>query len=609
MNAPRTLVEKIVTAHADGPARVGDAVRVRPRTLLTHDNTAAVIDRFEEWGGGALADPRQLFFAIDHDVENRGTAATARFERIRAFAAARGVRFRSAGAGIGHQLLVEEGFAGPGTLCMASDSHANLYGAVGALGVPVVRTDAAALWASGRTWWIVPPVVRVEVRGVLNAAASGKDVVLAMIGAVATDVVAGRAVEIGGAGVAELAEDDRLALANMTTEWGAIACVFEVDRAWTADDGAQYESVVHVDLAEIQPMIAGPDRVDAVRFAAVVAREQIPIDRAFIGSCAGGRLTDLAAAANVLAGRRVHDDVVLHVAAASERVRYEAERRGIWRILLDAGAKPLPSACGPCIGLGSAALEAGQVAVSASPRNFRGRMGSRDATVYLASPAVVAASALTGRLGGSPSSDVTSGSTSDGVEIARAPARLEVRRPAAAPSLPEVGGVGVFLDVDGLSTDGIYAGRHTYRDLSPDEMARVAFENTDPAISSTLGEGTILIAGARFGVGSSREQAVTALVHAGVRAVIAESVHATYVRNAVNHGFPVVESPAFVAALRGEGGGGLSRRLDALTIDFAASVVRTRGVEYDIHPLPGVVVELLAAGGLRASFRSAEVAR
>ncbi|MFG0320170.1 MAG: aconitase family protein, partial [Planctomycetota bacterium JB042] len=257
MSAPRTLVEKIVGAHVedgagDGVVRCGDAVRLRPSVLLTHDNTAAVLDRFRALGGERVADPDRLFFAIDHDVENDAPESLARFERIRAFAAEQGVRFRPAGEGIGHQLLVEEGLAAPGALCCASDSHANLYGAAGALGVPVVRTDAAGLWLTGRTWWIVPPVVRVELVGAPAGPVVGKDVVLALIGGVAAADVEGRAVEVGGMGLEALRPDDRLAIANLTTEWGAIACVFEVAGGPRADAGAPWERTITLDLATVR---------------------------------------------------------------------------------------------------------------------------------------------------------------------------------------------------------------------------------------------------------------------------------------------------------------------------------------------------------------------
>lgn len=611
MNAPRTLVEKVVGAHvvsaADGgtveaaaePPRTGDTVRLRPRTLLTHDNTAAVLDHFLSLGGRRVADPEQLFFAIDHDVENDTETARVRFERIREFADRQGIRFRPAGTGIGHQLVVEEGLATPGALCCASDSHANLYGAVGALGVPVVRTDAACVWLTGETWWVIPPTVRVELIGALVGPATGKDVVLALLGAVPSDVVAGRAVEVAGPGLATLGADDRLAVANMTTEWGAIGCVFEVDGGPRADASAPWERTITLDLATVRPVIAGPDRVDRVRPVAEVAREQIRIDRAFVGSCAGGRLDDLAAAAAVLAGRRVHDGVTLHVAAASESIRREAERRGIWRTLLDAGAVPLPSACGPCIGLGSAKLAAGEVCVSSGPRNFRGRMGSRDATVWLASPAVVAASALSGVLGGH---EVSEGASADALRIHVGDVGSASSRPTVAggPSLPIVAGPALFVDRDDVTTDAIYAGRHTYRDLSPAEMAAVVFENLGGDVATRLESGTILVAGERFGVGSSREQAVTALVAAGVRGVVVASVHATYLRNAVNHGFLVVESPALVARLREPGGvASAAAENGTLEIDPNHSVVRHAGEAFPILPLARVVRELLAAGGIR----------
>ena len=232
-------IEKIAQRYAVGlPDRfevhAGDFLSIRPAHVMTHDNTGAVIPKFRALGATSVFDPSQPVFALDHEVQNRSEENLAKYAAIEAFAREHGIRFFPAGSGIGHQLMVEEGFVLPGSLVVASDSHSNLYGGLGALGTPVVRTDAAAIWATGETWWQVPDVARITFRGRLRPGVSGKDVIIALIGLFNQDEVLNYALEFDGE-VASLSLDQRLTIANMTTEWGALAGVFPCDavtRAW-----------------------------------------------------------------------------------------------------------------------------------------------------------------------------------------------------------------------------------------------------------------------------------------------------------------------------------------------------------------------------------------
>ncbi|MFG0259832.1 MAG: aconitase family protein, partial [Phycisphaerales bacterium JB041] len=238
-----TLVEKIATRYAVGlpgghPARQGQIVRVRPRHVMTHDNTGAVIPKFRSIFEGTGREPRvsdssQPVFVIDHDIQNHTPENLGKYATIEKFAATHGVDFYPAGTGISHQVMVEQGYAVPGALVVGSDSHSNMYGGVSALGTPVVRTDAACLWATGQTWWQVPPVARCELRGALRPGVVGKDVIIALCGLFNRDEVLNHAVEFVGEGVASLSMDHRLSISNMTTEWGALAGLFpfEIGRA------------------------------------------------------------------------------------------------------------------------------------------------------------------------------------------------------------------------------------------------------------------------------------------------------------------------------------------------------------------------------------------
>src|ERR671934_3140295 len=229
-----TLVEKITGRHADGLAQgalihSGDFVTIRPKHVMTHDNTGAVIPKFKQIGAKKIFDPRQPVFAIDHDIQNTSPENLAKYAKIDTFAAEHGIEFYPAGTGISHQVMVEQGYVAPGAMVVASDSHSNLYGAMAALGTPVVRTDAASIWATGVTWWQVPPVAKVVLKGKLSPGVVGKDVIIALCGLFNKDEVLNHAVEFVGDGVANLPISARMTIANMTTEWGALAGVFPFD--------------------------------------------------------------------------------------------------------------------------------------------------------------------------------------------------------------------------------------------------------------------------------------------------------------------------------------------------------------------------------------------
>ncbi len=619
--------------------RAGDMVTVRPAHVMTHDNTGAVIPKFLAIGADRIADPSQPVFALDHNVQDTSEANLEKYRRIEAFAAEHGIVFHRAGEGIGHQLMVERGFVHPGSLVVASDSHSNMYGALAAVGTPVVRTDAAALWATGTTWWQVPRTVRVVLEGELRPGVSGKDVILTLCALHASGEVLNAAVEFHGPGVASLSMEERLTIANMTTEWGALVGWFPFDavtagwlrararrlaemgiegrldeamiRGWEADPprpdpDAVYAAEITLDLGTVSPHVTGPDTVTVSRPAVELARERIRVDRAYLLSCVNARLGDLREAAAVLAGRKVADHVRLYVAAASAEVEEAARAEGTWQGLVDAGAITLPPGCGACIGLGEGLLEPGEVGISATNRNFKGRMGSREARAYLASPAVVAASALAGFIT-APEGAPTGEARSAFRDLGFSPAARTVE---ILPGFPRrIEGRALLLPADNLNTDGIYGKDVTYRDdLTPEEMASFAMLNYDPSFQQIAREGDIIVGGRNFGTGSSREQAATALKYRGIRMVIAESFSATYLRNAFNNAFVCLESPALSRAVReafaAEASAG-ERTIPAgdLVVEIARSVAIWRGGEYPLSPLGPAAQELVLAGGLEALTR------
>ncbi|HUK12803.1 MAG TPA: homoaconitase [Thermoanaerobaculaceae bacterium] len=639
----QTIVEKIAQVHmAEGPRRPlrsGDFLSIRPHRIMTHDNTSAVMGKFKAIGAKRVHDPSQMVFTLDHDIQNLGEENLGKYRKIEAFAKEQGIDFYPAGSGIGHQIMCEQCYVVPGAFVVASDSHSNMYGALGAVGTPVVRTDAAAVWATGEFWWQVPRTVQVVLRGRLRPGVTGKDVIITLCGLYGHEEVLNAAVEFGGPGVASLSMDARMSIANMSTEWGALVGWFPVDEvtitwlearrrhldsrgverfsaaqlaAWAKrppapDPDAAYAARIELDLAAVTPHVSGPDTVFAMQSLAEIAARRVPVNKAYLLSCVNSRLEDLTAAAAVVAGRKVAPTVRLYLAAASAEVQAEAERRGVWKALVDAGAVALPPGCGACIGLGQGLLEAGEVGISATNRNFKGRMGSRDARCYLASPAVVAASALAGFIT-APEAWERVEPRREYVELAAPLARSE--RVEILPGFPErLTGRLVFLPQDNLNTDGIYGKDYTYKELAREEMARVVMENYDPQFVARAAAGDVVVGGLNFGTGSSREQAVTALQAKGIPLVIAGSFSQTYLRNAFNNGFLCVESPALVARLRERFAGEIAAKTrtvipgDEIVVDFTSGTLTYRGETFAFPALGSVPQSLVVAGGVENLVR------
>jgi len=635
----QTIVEKIAQAHlAEGPSRplrVGDVVSIRPSHVMTHDNTSAVMSKFKAIGAEKIFDSRQLVFALDHDIQNHDEVNLKKYRSIEAFARQHGVDFYPAGSGIGHQLMVERGYVVPGSFVVASDSHSNMYGALGAVGTPIVRTDAAAVWATGEFWWQIPRTIKVVLEGQLAAGVSGKDVIIALCGLYAHDEVLNAALEFSGSGVATLSMDARFSIANMSTEWGALAAWFPVDETtvrylegvkrrlkdprverfsdadtqrWRtsapqADLGAHYAARIVLDLNQVMPQVSGPDTVQTMQSVAEIESKRIAIQKAYLVSCVNSRASDLQAAAAVLRHQKIAPEAKMYVGAASAWVQQDAEKSGAWKMLLDAGAIPLPPGCGPCIGLGTGLLEKGEVGISATNRNFKGRMGSRDARCYLASPEVVAASAIAGYITG-PNHSAHSKIAIRFDEFATAARANE--QVAILPGFPKhVSGRLVFLPQDNLNTDAIYGKDYTYRDdMTAEMMARVAMENYDPQFASRACPGDVVVGGFNFGTGSSREQAVTCLKAKGITVLIAASFSQTYLRNAYNNGFLCIEIPQLVVELRhkfaAEVGKGERTIFPAenIDVDFMGSTVSWNGKTFFFSPLGSVPQSLVIAGSL-----------
>jgi homoaconitate hydratase len=655
---PQTLVEKIAQKYAVGlekshEVHSGDYLLIQPAYVMTHDNTGAVIPKFKSIGAKRLFNPRQVVNTLDHDIQNKSEKNLEKYKKIQEFSKSMGADFYPAGRGIGHQIMCEEGYAWPGTMAVASDSHSNMYGGLGCLGTPIVRTDAAAIWATGRTWWKVPPIAKVELTGKLQKGVTGKDVIISLCGYFNNDEVLNHAIEFIGNGIQYLTIEERLTIANMTTEWGALVGLFPIDEKtieWLrernkyiqkrglegvfsdadgngkhprinekriselsrevgmaspksntikADADAFYSKELKIDLSTIEPYVSGPNSVKVMNSVSELKKKVLKINKAYLVSCVNSRLDDIKEAAQVVKGKKVAYGVEFYVAAASSEVQKESEIAGYWQTLIDAGAKPLPPGCGPCIGLGTGLLEDGEVGISATNRNFKGRMGSPNAFAYLASPAVVAASAIAGRI----DFDWDNGSKQINVEI-----KINKKSSAKKSSVKVLSdfssiieGNLLFCHQDNLNTDGIYPGKYTYiDDFTHEQQAGVVMENYDPEFRKIASKGDIVAGGFNFGTGSSREQAATAYKYKGIACVIAGSFSETYARNAINNGFLIIECSDLVNDLKEKYG---KEKLTVQTdkkvkIDFENSSITFDGKEYSIDPVGEAAQELIVAGGL-----------
>ena len=653
----QTIVEKIAQKHlAEGPSRplrAGDFVSIRPWHIMTHDNTSAVMSKFKAIGAKKVKDPTQPVFALDHDIQNTSEDNLKKYRSIESFAKEQGIDFYPAGTGIGHQVLCEKGYVIPGSFVVASDSHSNMYGALGATGTPVVRTDAAAVWATGEFWWQIPRTVQVVLEGRLPEGSVGKDVIITLCGLYNKEEVLNAAVEFTGPGVASLSMDARMSISNMTTEWGSLTGWFPCDditlawlkerqkelkadahppltgkgaaplritdemlAAWKSnpplpDADAQYAARIVLNLDEVTPHLSGPDTVQVMQSVAAMQEKKVAIQKAYLVSCVNSRLEDLEAAARILKGKKIAPTVKFYLAAASKSVQAAAEKSGAWQTILDSGAIALPSGCGPCIGLGTGLLEPGEVGISATNRNFKGRMGSREAKCYLASPEVVAASAVAGYIA-SPeplhlnSAKVGHQEVIKSFEDLSASMKTEAETVSILPGFPEkVTGRLVFCPADNVNTDAIYGKDYTYRDdMTREMMAKVIMENYDPRFSERTVAGDVIVGGFNFGTGSSREQAVTALKAKGIPLVIAGSFSQTYLRNAFNNGFLCIEVPAFITRMRevfaGEVKSGERTIIpgDEIEVDFTSGTITYRSQKFQFPSMGTVPQSLVIAGGV-----------
>jgi 3-isopropylmalate/(R)-2-methylmalate dehydratase large subunit len=410
------ITEKIL-AKASGKKEVhpGEIVDANVDMVMVHDLTGPLtVEAFRKIGTPKVWDNKKAVIILDHQVPAESVKAAELHKTMRNFAKEQNLTFYDVGrGGICHQVMPEKGHVAPGNVIVGADSHTCTYGAFGAFATGIGSTEAAAVFATGKIWFKVPPTIKVNVKGKFKKYVTPKDLILNIIGNLSVDGAIYKAAEFTGPTIKTMSVAGRMTLCNMAVEMGAKNGIIAPDettreflqdripripdfKGLQSDKDAEYERTVEFDVSNMQPQVACPSSVDNVKPVSEVSN--VAVDQAFIGSCTNGRIEDLRLAAQVLKGNKVKDGVRALVIPASQEVWRQAMQEGLLEIFTDAGAIVCGSACGPCLGGHIGLLAAGESCISSSNRNFIGRMGSTQANVYLASPATVAASAITGKL-------------------------------------------------------------------------------------------------------------------------------------------------------------------------------------------------------------------
>lgn len=408
----KTFSEKILGLKLGKEVVAGEIVNVEPDKILSHDNTAAISKTFAKIGVKNVKYPDRLVIIIDHCVPAADDKHAQNHKTIREFVEAQGIKhFYDINYGICHQVLPETGHAYPGLVIIGSDSHTTTYGAFGAFSAGIGRTEAAASWATGDLWFRVPETLRINITGQFPKRVSAKDLILTIIGKLGADGGLYRAVEFTGPSISELSMSDRMLLCNMSAEMGAKNGYIPPDeltknwlvahgvKEWNpiySDPDANYNETLDFNLSDLVPCVAKPHTVD--NYAPISEVKGTRVHQCLLGTCTNGRLDDLQAAAVMLKGKKISAKTRLLVFPASMRIFREAIADGTIDTLIAAGAVILNPGCGPCLGAHEGILAPEETCISTANRNFKGRMGNKDSYVYLASPEMVAASALTGEI-------------------------------------------------------------------------------------------------------------------------------------------------------------------------------------------------------------------
>ena len=597
-----TVIEKILAAHS-GKSGVspGDIVDVEIDARAARDFGGANVVKHLEENGLSVQDVSKTFFTFDCNPTGSDQRYAANQHYCRRYAREQGIRVFDIDKGIGTHVLIEEGFAWPGSTVVSTDSHANILGAIGAFGQGMGDKDIAASWHKGTIWFKVPPSVKIVLEGELKPGLSAKDIALNLLSEFGASSLLGCAIEMEGKMVERLSMDQRITIASMATEMGAITILFRPNKEVirycesrsrrkvipvVADTDAGYERVVTLDVSVFVPRISLPGKPHDT---SGLPGGKVWIDSAFIGSCTNGRFEDLEEAARGLTSRKVAPGVILKIVPATDRVWQQCLEQGLIETFKESGALVSNAGCAGCAAGQVGQNGPGEITISTGNRNFPGKQGQGE--VYLASPAVVAASAIAGYIVSPDRLPARPGKRPSTPAIRpvkkKAGSGVSVKRPE------EITGRAWYIPMDNIDTDMIYHNRYlSVTDIS--EMGQYTFGNLAGFndFASLVKKGDIVVAGRNFGSGSSRQQAVDCFISLGVQCVIARSFGAIYERNAINAAFPIISTER-IGELQVENG-------DELYVNFTSGEIRNnaKGITIDAAPFSEVQMEIYQNNGL-----------
>jgi 3-isopropylmalate/(R)-2-methylmalate dehydratase large subunit len=583
--AGKTFAEKILGAPK------GSIVFRKPNIVLSHDNSSSIYSTFTKMGGEKVADPDQIVIILDHNAPPTNAKLANDYQKIRDIVTKQGIKkFHDVGNGICHQLMSL--YARPNMIIVGSDSHSCTAGAFNSFAAGIDRTETAGLWKQGETWFRVPESIKITLTGKLNKGVYAKDLALWIIGMMGSDGADYMSIEYHGDGVKTLSISDRMTIANLASEMGAKNAVFPADEVlWKytgnkeagtwADADAQYLKEFEIDLSKLFPVVAAPHHVDNVK--AVSEVQGIKLNQALIGTCTNGRIEDIRIAAEILGGKKIPTGFQLLVIPASKEIYKQAIEEGLFIKLLNAGANFLSPSCGPCLGTGQGIPADNYNVISTANRNFLGRMGNEKANIYLASPATVAYSALKGEI-----TDPRGIKAKDTFPFAAKPGHtVQIKQGEDRYSA----GTWNYADVDDLNTDQMFAGNLTYN-VNSSEAEKIMphlFKGFDDSFAERVKAGDIMVCGANFGCGSSREHPSVGLAFAGIKAVIVKSVNRIFYRSSVNQGLPILVVPEAVDNFK---------QGDKVDIDFANGKILINDKAFAFEPLPEKLMNIFDAKGL-----------
>lgn len=581
----KTFAEKILGAET------GSIVFKKPDLVLSHDNTASINATFGKMGGDKVKDPDQILIVLDHNAPPTNAKLANDYQKTRDIVKKQGIKkFHDVGKGICHQIV--SFYAMPNMIIVGSDSHTCTAGAFNAFAAGIDRTETAGLWKQGETWFRVPESVKITLKGKLREGVYAKDLALWIIGMIGSSGADYMSIEYHGEGVDTLSIADRMTIANLASEMGAKNAVFPADEVlqnfldekvmgtW-ADHDAKYLKEIEINMNDIFPVVSAPHNVDNIKSLSDV--QGLAIQQALIGTCTNGRLEDLRIAAKILEGKKVSKAVQLLIIPASQMIYMMAMEEGLIMTFIKAGANILAPSCGPCLGTGQGIPADGYNVISTANRNFLGRMGNEKANIYLASPAAVAWSAINGCIT-DPRGIMAHDKfpfeipQSNTVFIKQGEDRYQA-------------GTWNYSDVDNLNTDQMFAGNLTYN-VNSSEAEKIMphlFKGFDDSFTERVKSGDIIIAGANFGCGSSREHPAVGLAHAGIKAVVCKSVNRIFYRSSVNQGLPILVVPEAVNAYK---------QGDKVDVDFIKGQISIGDKTFRFSPLPSKLLDIFESKGL-----------